>query len=79
MDEKKFNEILQFAIEKEIGTYNLYTMCKQVAKYSGAKELFAELAEEETKHRELLEHVSVGKVFQEKGCTHDETCVSERC
>jgi hypothetical protein len=33
---------------------------------SGAKELFAELAEEEEKHRELLEHVSVAKVFQEK-------------
>jgi len=57
MDEKKFDEILQFAIEKEIGTYNLYTMCKQVAKYSGAKELFAELAEEEEKHRKLFEHV----------------------
>ena len=66
MDEKKFNEVLQFAIQKEIGTYNLYTMCKQVAKYSGAKELFAELAEEEEKHRKLLEHVSAGKVFQEK-------------
>ena len=66
MDEKKFNEVLQFAIEKEIGTYNLYTMCKQVAKYSGAKELFAELAEEEERHRKLLEHVSEGKVFQEK-------------
>ena len=41
----------------------------------------AELAEEEEKHRELLEHVSVGKVFQENGCTHDEEYVpeSERC
>ena len=66
MDENKFNEVLQFAIEKEIGTYKLYTMCKQVAKYSGGKELFAELAEEEEKHRKLLEHVSVAKVFQEK-------------
>ena len=66
MDEKKLHEILQFAIEKEMGTYNLYTMCKQVAKYSRAKELFAELAEEEEKHQELLEHVSVGKVFQGK-------------
>ena len=66
MDEKRFNEVLQFAIEKEIGTYNLYTMCKQVARYSGAKELFAELAEEEEKHRKLLEHVLAGKVFQEK-------------
>ena len=45
MDGKKFNEILQFAIEKEIGSYNLYAMCKQVTKYSGAKELFAELTE----------------------------------
>ena len=44
MDEKRFNEVLQFAIEKEMDTYNLYTMCKQVAKYSGGKELFAELA-----------------------------------
>jgi len=66
MEEKQFNEILQFAIEKEIGTHNLYMMCKQVAKYSGAKELFAELAEEEEKHRKLLEHVSVAKMFQEK-------------
>ena len=66
MNEKKFTEVLQFAIQKEIGTYNLYTMCKQVAKYSGAKELFAELAEEEEKHRKLLEHVSAGKVFREK-------------
>jgi rubrerythrin len=66
MDEKRFHEILLFAIEKEMDTYNLYTMCKQVAKYSGAKELFAELAEEEEKHRKLLEHVSMGKVSQEK-------------
>ncbi len=66
MDEKRFNEVLRFAIDKEIGTYNLYTMCKQIAKYSGAKELFAELAEEEEKHRKLLEHVSAEKVFREK-------------
>jgi rubrerythrin len=41
-------------------------MCKKVAKYSGAKELFAELAKEEKKHREFLEPVSVGKVSQGK-------------
>ncbi len=66
MDEKKFHEILQFAIEKEVGTYDLYTMCKHLAKYSGAKELFAELAEEEEQHRRLLERVSAGKVFKRK-------------
>ena len=45
MDEKKFNEsLLQFAIEQEMGTHHLYMMCKQAVKYSGAQELFAELA-----------------------------------
>jgi hypothetical protein len=45
MDEKRFYEIVRFATEKEISTHNLYMMCKQLAKYSGAKELFAELTE----------------------------------
>ncbi len=66
MDEKKFNEILQFAIEKEIGTFNLYTMCGRMAKYSGAKDLFKELAEEEEGHRKLLENLSIGRVGQAK-------------
>ncbi len=66
MDEKTFHEILQFAIEKEMGAYNLYTMCREVAKYSGAKELFAELAEEEEEHRKLLERVSAEKTYPEK-------------
>jgi len=66
MDEKKFQEIIQFAIEKEIGTYDLYTACGQIAKYSGAKELFAELAKEEERHRKLLENLSMGKVVQGK-------------
>ena len=34
MDEKKFDDVLQFTIEKEMGTHNPYRMCKQVAKYS---------------------------------------------
>lgn len=66
MDEKKFREIIQFAIEKEIGTYTLYTMCGQIAKYSGAKELFDELAREEEGHRKLLENLSMGRVVQSK-------------
>lgn len=66
MDEKKFQEIIQFAIEMEIGTYDLYTMCGQIAKYSGAKELFDELANEEKGHRKLLENLSMEKVVQTK-------------
>ncbi len=66
MDEKEFRKVVQFAVEKEIGTFNLYAMCGQVAKYSGAKELFEELAKEEEGHRKLLEVLSVGKVDQAK-------------
>ncbi len=47
MEEKKFQEIIQFVLEKEIGTHDLYSRCSQIAKYSGAKELLEELATEE--------------------------------
>ncbi len=66
MEEKKFREIIEFAIEKEIGTHDLYTVCGQIAKYSGAKELFDDLAREEEGHRKLLEDLSTGKVAQAK-------------
>ncbi len=64
MEEEKFREIIQFAIEKEIGTHDLYTTCGQIAKYSGAKELFGELAREEERHRKILENLSMGKVVE---------------
>ncbi len=66
MDEKQFREIILFALEKEIGTHDLYSMCGQIAKYSGAKELFNELALEEEGHRKLLENLSMGKVIEVK-------------
>ena len=43
MDEKKFEEIIKFAIDKEIKSYNFYTEASKVAKYSGAKDLFSDL------------------------------------
>ncbi len=62
MDEKEFRKIVQFAVEKEIGTFNLYARCGRIARYSGAKELFEELAKEEKGHRRLLENLSIGRV-----------------
>ena len=64
MDEKKFQEILKFAIEKEIQAFNVYKNASQVAKYSGAKELFLDLSKEEEGHRKLLENFSMEKVTQ---------------
>ena len=66
MDEKKFKEIIQFAIGKEIEAFNFYTSASQVAKYSGGKELFLELAKQEEGHRKLLEKLDMEKVFLAK-------------
>ena len=66
MDEKNFKEIIQFAIEKEIKAFHFYTSANQVAKYSGARELFSELAKEEEGHRKLLEKLDLKKMVQAK-------------
>jgi len=66
MDEKKFQEIIKFAIDKEINSFNFYTSATQVAKYSGAKELFSELAQQEMGHRKMLEKLDMGKIAQTK-------------
>jgi len=66
MDEKKFKEVIQFAIDKEIKSFNFYKSASQVAKYSGAKELFSELANQEVGHRKLLEKLDMEKVAQAK-------------
>jgi rubrerythrin len=66
MDEKKFQEIIQFAIEKEIASVDFYTKASQRVKHSGTKELFLDFAEQEKGHRKLLEDLSMGKVIQAK-------------
>jgi rubrerythrin len=63
---KQYDEIIKFAIEKEIGAFNFYTRASQVAKYSGAKELFIDFSKEEEKHRKLLEDITVEKIAQLK-------------
>ena len=62
MDEKQFREIIQFTIDKEIRAFDFYTRVSHVAKYSGMKELFLELAKEEEGHRKLLENLNMEKV-----------------
>ena len=66
MDEKKFEEIIKFAIDKEIKSYNFYTNARQMAKYSGAKDMFSELSKEEVGHRKMLEKLDMKKITQAK-------------
>ena len=62
MEEKKFKEVIEFAVQKEINAFNFYTKASEMAEYSGAKELFLELAKEEEGHRKLIENLSMGKI-----------------
>ncbi|NWG02911.1 MAG: ferritin family protein [Syntrophaceae bacterium] len=64
MDEKKFKEIIKFAIEKEIKAFDFYTNAKKAAKFSGAKELFSDLAKEEVGHRKMLEKINLKRIDQ---------------
>lgn len=66
MEEKKFKEIIQFAIDKEVEAFNFYTEASQNAKYSGGRELFLSLAKEEEGHRKLLENLNMEKVSQKR-------------
>jgi rubrerythrin len=66
MDEKKFQEIIRFAINKEIKSFTFYTDASKVAKYSGAKDLFSDLAQQEVGHRKLLEKLDREKIAQAK-------------
>jgi len=64
MDQEKFKQIIRFTIDKEIRAFNFYTNASHVAKYSGMKEFFLELAKEEDGHRKLLENLSMEKITQ---------------
>jgi len=57
VDLNNFKEVITFAIRKEAEAYNLYTTYSDLAKNPGTKVMFKELAEEEQKHREILEGV----------------------
>ena len=64
MEEKKFKEIIQFAIGREIDSIDFYTRVSQVAKFSGTKELFLDFAKQEEGHKRLLENVHIEKISQ---------------
>lgn len=55
MNFKSFEELLQFAIEKEKEAIVFYESASTQQTYSGGKETFLEFAKEEKKHKALLE------------------------
>lgn len=53
-----FNKMIKFAIRKEQEAATMYETYASLVKSSGIKRMFQELAEEEKKHKKLLEGVS---------------------
>ncbi|MBW1696150.1 MAG: ferritin family protein [Deltaproteobacteria bacterium] len=57
MNFKNLQEVIDFAIEKEIEAADFYEQVSQQESMSGAKDMLLEFAAEEKKHRRLLEEL----------------------
>lgn len=66
MEDKNFKEVITFAIRKEAEAYNLYKTFSQLTKTPGLSQLFEELAQEEQRHRQILEGVDQKDVSEYK-------------
>ncbi len=66
MELDQFKEIIQFALDKEKKAVDFYNQCSQLAKRSGMKKAFLEMADEEKKHIRMLEHFQLDRVEKVK-------------
>ena len=62
MDEKKFVEIIQFAIQREIESMDFYNKASNMVKHSGTRDLFLDFVKQEEGHKKKLEEVRSGKI-----------------
>ncbi len=63
MDEKKFKEIIQFAIQREIESMDFYNQASKTVKHSGTRDLFLDFMKQEEGHKKKLEDVLAGKIL----------------
>ena len=61
MKTDEYKKIITFAVANEIEAYDFYKSVSDNVKDAGLKKIFAELAEEEAKHRKFLEGLTSGK------------------
>jgi len=62
MDEKKFKEVIEFAIQREIESMDFYSQASKMVKHSGTKDLFLDFMKQEEGHKKKLEEVRAGKI-----------------
>ncbi len=61
----KPEEAIRIAIEREKAAYDFYSRAAKVAKYPGTREMFESLAQEELRHRRILEEELNKDYYQE--------------
>jgi len=57
MSFSSYDEIIQFAMEKEIEAAEFYEECASKESFSGARKTLEEMAAEERKHQKMLENI----------------------
>jgi rubrerythrin len=62
MHQKKFEEIIQFAIQREIESMDFYDRASKLVKHSGTRDLFMDFMKQEEGHKKKLEAARVGKI-----------------
>ena len=62
MDQKRFEDIIQFAIQRETESMSFYDRATKLVKHSGTKDLFLDFMKQEEGHKKKLEAVRVGKI-----------------
>jgi rubrerythrin len=62
MEEKKFQEMIQFAIQREIESMDFYNKASNLVKHSGTRDLFLDFVKQEEGHKKKLEEVRAGKI-----------------
>jgi len=62
MDKKKFEEIIQFAIHREIESIDFYDRASKLVKHSGTRDLFLDFMKQEEGHKRKLEEMRIGKI-----------------
>ena len=62
MDEQRFKEVIQFAIQRERESVDFYNRASRIAKFSGTQELFLDFARQEEGHRKLLQDLDMDKL-----------------
>ena len=62
MEFKNLNDIIDFAIEKEIEAAEFYENASEMEQFSGKKQMLKEFSAEERKHQAILEDLKSGGV-----------------